>query len=138
MYSKGKSFLAAALLLRKRGGYEFVVLHLICQSVEITLKGLLLFKDYDHYHNELKVRFGHNLRKLATEVSKAFGIEPIPKDLASELEALNALYRKHLLRYGTFYDILIDPRTIATSLTSRKIAAVIRLADRYIHASRTP
>ena len=42
MYAKGKGFLGAALLLRREGGYGYVVLQLLCQGVEITLKALLL------------------------------------------------------------------------------------------------
>ena len=49
-----------------------------------------------------------------------------------ELEALNSLYSIHWLRYGTFYDILVNPETIASDLTLRRIAAVIRLADRHV------
>ncbi len=55
MYAKGKSFIGAVLLLRQRQGYEYVVLHLFCQGIEITLKGLLLIKDYDKYKGKLKV-----------------------------------------------------------------------------------
>jgi hypothetical protein len=46
MYVKGKNFLGAAMLLRQKGGYEYVVLHLMCQGIEITLKAFLLFKDH--------------------------------------------------------------------------------------------
>ena len=132
MYAKGKSFLAAADLLRQRGGYEYVVLHLICQGVEITLKALLLFKNYDHYRGQLKKPLGHDLKKLATIASTEFGVRPMSKTLATELETLNSLYSNHWLRYGTFYDILVNPTAIASDLTLRRIAAVIRLADRHI------
>ena len=54
MYSKGKNFLGAALLRRQNAGYEYVVLHLICQGAEITLKGLLLFKDFEKYKPKLR------------------------------------------------------------------------------------
>lgn len=37
MFAKGKAFLGAAILLRQKGGYEFVVLHLLCQGIEVTL-----------------------------------------------------------------------------------------------------
>ena len=77
MYAKGKSFLAAAVLLRQCGGYEYVVLHLICQGVEITLKALLLFKNYGHYRGQLKKPLSHDLTKLVTTASLAFGVRPI-------------------------------------------------------------
>ena len=45
MYSKGKAFLGAAILLSKQPKSEatdYVFLYLMCQSVEVVLKGLLL------------------------------------------------------------------------------------------------
>ncbi len=45
MYAKGKAFLGAAIFLRKKNGYDFVVLHLIFQGVVVMLKGLLLGVD---------------------------------------------------------------------------------------------
>src|SRR6266852_9474760 len=101
MYAKGKSFLAAAVLLRQRGGYEYVVLHLICQGIEITLKALLLFRDYDCHKGQLRKPLDHNLNRIVTAAS----LRPISGALAIELATLNSLYSKHLLRYGTFYDI---------------------------------
>lgn len=132
MYAKGKSFLAAAILLRQRGGYEYVVLHLICQGVEITLKALLLFKNYDRYRGLLKKYFGHDLEKLFTATSQEFGVGRISKLVAAELKALNSLYSNHNLRYGTFFDVLVNPETIGSDRTLRKITAVIRLADRNV------
>jgi HEPN domain-containing protein len=133
-YARGNSFLAAAVLLRQRGGYEYVVLHLICQGVEITLKALLLFANYDRYRGRLKT-FGHNLVNLAHAASQEFRVKPMSKALATELEALNSLYAKHLLRYGSSIDILVKPETIASALTLRKMVAVMRLSDR--HFGRT-
>jgi len=130
MYAKGKSFLGAAVLLRRHGGDEYVVLHLICQGVEITLKALLLFKDYDHYWPRLRRPLGHNLIRIVTTASKESGLPPVSKDLATELEALNLLYSNHWLRYGTFRDILGRPDTIASDLTLHWIFAAICLADR--------
>jgi hypothetical protein len=134
MYAKGKNFRAAAILLRQRGGYEYVVLHLICQGIEITLKALLLFKDYDRYKDQLRKPLDHNLNTIVAAASTEFSLRPISGTLATELAALNSLYSKHLLRYGTFYDILVNPQTIASDLTLHRIAAVIRLADRNIAA----
>ena len=45
MYAKCKAFLGAAIFLRKKNGYDFVVLHLIFQGVVVMLKGLLLGVD---------------------------------------------------------------------------------------------
>lgn len=134
MYEKGKSFIGAALLLRQRQGYEFVVLHLLCQGVEIILKGLLLMNNYDKYKGKLKPAFGHNIKKLATTAIGEFDVRPMRPALEAELEMLGSLYSSHRLRYGTFYDVLVNPETIQSHLALRKIAAVIRLADRHVLA----
>ena len=132
MYGKGKSFLGAALLLREKKGYEYVVLHLICQAFEITLKGLLLLRDYDKYNRDLKRSFGHDLKKLASAASREFGVKLKPATLLSELQNLNSLYSTHRLRYGNFHDVLVAPDTIESVAVLRKLAAVIRLTDRHL------
>jgi hypothetical protein len=129
MYAKGKSFVAAAILLRQQGGYEYVVLHLLCQGTEIIVKALLLFKDYDGYHRQLKKPLGHDLEKIAATAVDAFGLRPLRASLAADLGALNALYRAHRLRYGTGRDLLVDPASIRSDRILRRVAAVIRLAD---------
>jgi hypothetical protein len=70
MYEKGKGFIGAALLLRQQGGYEYVVLHLVCQGLGIVMKALLLFKNYDFYSGRVKKDFHHDLKKLMTTVSR--------------------------------------------------------------------
>ena len=132
MYAKGKRFVAAALLLRQRHGYEYVVLHLLCQGIEITLKGLLIMRDYDKYKDRLKRAFGHNIKKLVAAAVSEFNVRPLRPPLETELEMLSSLYSRQRLRYGTFYDVLVDPETIQSRLALRKIAAVIRLADRHM------
>jgi len=134
MYAKGKSFIGAALLLRQWEGYEYVVLYLLCQGIEITLKGLLLMKDYDRCKGKLKSVFGHNIKRLVAEAISEFGVRPVEPALKAELEMLTSLYSRNRLRYGTFYDVLVNPETIQSRLTLRKMAAVIRLADRYVPA----
>jgi len=132
MYTKGKSFVAAALLLRQWHGYEYVILHLLCQGIEITLKGLLLMNDYDKYKDKLKSAFGHNIKKLVAAAISEFSVRPMRPALETELEMLSSLYSSQRLRYGTFYDVLVNPETIQSRLALRKIAAVIRLADRHV------
>jgi hypothetical protein len=118
MYRKGKSFLTAAVLLRQRGGHEFVVLHLLCQGLEIVLKGLFLYSNYAEYKKRLKRKkgdgstFGHDLIKLATAAVDEFKIKPLEQTLLVQLRDLNNFYSNHQLRYGTFVDIFIDARTI--------------------------
>lgn len=133
MYVKGKSFIGAALLLRRRQGYEYVVLHLLGQGIEITLKGLLLIKNYDKYKGKLK-KFGHNIENLVEVARKEFIVHSMRPALEAELKQLSSLYSSQRLRYGTFYDVLVNPETIQSRLTLRKITAVVRLADRYILA----
>jgi hypothetical protein len=132
MYVKGKAFIGATLLLRQGNSEQndHVVLHLLCQGIEVTLKGLLLLRDYDRFIVRLRKPLSHNLFKVAKEASTAYGLKPLRGDLEGELRTLSNLYSQHLLRYGTGYDILVDPRTIPRELVFRRLAAVIRLAER--------
>ena len=129
MYAKGKAFLGAAILLRRQNGYEYVVLHLLCQGIEISLKGLLLIADYNKYKPQLK-KLGHNLIKTAETASKIAGIKPLRPAVQAELESLNKLYSAHLLRYGSGYDLLIHPATISSKLILHRMAAVLRMVER--------
>lgn len=133
MYVKGKVFIGAAILLRRQGNSEqtdHVVLHLLCQGIEVTRKGLLLLRDYDRFIARLRKPLGHNLSKVAKEASTAYGVKPMRGDLDGELRTLSNLYSQHLLRYGSGYDILVDPRTIARERAFYRLEAVIRLAER--------
>lgn len=130
MYTKGKSFLGAAILLRQKGGYEYVVLHLLCQGIEIVLKGLLLAVDYDTYNPQLKKPLGHDLLKITDAVTKAAGLPALRPRIRTEMESLNQLYSRHLLRYGSGYDILVDPSTIPSRLVLRRMVALLRLVER--------
>lgn len=132
MYAKGKSFLGAAILLRQRDGYEYVVLHLICQGIEVIFKALLLLKNYDLYRTQLKKPFGHDLERLINAAVGEFNVRPMSHALMMELETLNSLYSNHWLRYGTLYDVLVNPETIHSDLMLRKVAAIIRFTDRHL------
>jgi hypothetical protein len=134
MYYKGKAFMAAAVMLGQRATTEheeYVALHLLCQGIEIVLKGLLIRIDYDKYRALLK-KFGHNIDKVAQEASRAFQLKPMRPDLEAELMGLSNLYGKTLLRYGGGIDILIAPNTIQRKRVFRRILAVIRLAERSV------
>ena len=97
--------------------------------MEAILKGLLLFKNYNHYQSRLR-GIGHNLKMLVSVVSKEFKLKkPMSKALAADIETLNSLYSTHRLRYGTIYDLFVDPNTIPYRPILKRIAAVIRLAD---------
>ena len=46
MYDKGKNFIGAAILLRRLGRQtEYVVLHLICQGMEVIPKRITSFQE---------------------------------------------------------------------------------------------
>jgi hypothetical protein len=141
MYVKGRAFGSAAILLNRHAKsehiksyeIEYVVLYLLCQSIEVVLKGLLLFKDYDKYAKHLR-RLGHNLSKIAAEALKAYGengtLKPMRTAVAGEIRTLSDLYSTHLLRYGTVSDMFIDPHSISHEKVVRRLAATIRLAER--------
>jgi hypothetical protein len=142
MYSKGKAFSGAAVLLRHHPlqnhpiceHVDYVVLHFLCQGIEIILKGLLLIRDFDKYDPRL-TRFGHNLLEIATEAATAYHLNPARNVLAEELSTLSKFYSKHQLRYGGLGDIFIDPRTIPRDAIFRRVAAIIRLAEKSLKRS---
>lgn len=129
MYHKGMAFIRAAALLSQGTGNEYVVLHLVCQGIEIILKSILLNVDYDRYKSKLR-RIGHNLTLAADEVAEATGFAPLKAALRSELEVLNRLYSRHLLRYGSSHDILVNAATIPFHRVMRRTFALMRLLGR--------
>lgn len=129
MYDKGKAFLGAAVLLRQKGGYEYVVLHLLCQGIEIVLKGLLLAIDYDKFKPKLR-QFDHDLLKVTDAATAAAGFPALRPRIHAEMESLNRLYSRHLLCYGSGYDILVDPNTLPSRLVLRRMVALLRLVER--------
>lgn len=133
MYGKGKAFVGAHLLLKRQIADEpgqYVALNLLAQGVEVTLKSLLLFQDYDKYRPRLQKRLGHNLVKTASATLKALSLKPLREPLDSELARLSDFYAKHLLRYGNPVDILVAPSSIPSDPLLRRIAAATRLAER--------
>lgn len=132
LYRRGKSFIGAAVLLGQQAGADrYVVLHLLCQGVEIILKALLLLLDYEKYI-KLQRRYGHDLNRVVTAAIEAFGLHPMRPKLAQEVQALNNFYSQHLLRYDGLHDILIDPASIESNRMFRRIAAVLRVTEREI------
>ena len=133
MYNKGKAFIGAAILLSRETASEhsdYVVLHLLCQGIELVLKGLLLDRDYDRYFPRLPRSLGHDLKKIALETASAYGRKLPRGGVVTELEALSTLYKQHLLRYGGVSDMHVDPRTIRRDKVLRYVTAVLRLAER--------
>lgn len=138
MYEKGKAFLGASLLLQQRASTEamqYVTLHLLCQGMEASLKGLLLLRDFDRYRAKLRKPLGHNLTLIADEAVKCYGLRPLRPALRKELDALNTLYGHHLLRYGSIHDIFVDPATIPTTRVWRSLHATLRISERALRRS---
>ena len=96
------------------------------------MKGLLLFRNFERYKAMLKKPLGHNLNKLIKTVIEEFPVRPLTKKHMQEIDQLSKLYSNHILRYGNGYDILVNPSTIPSELTLRKITAIIRLSERHI------
>jgi len=144
MYMKGKGFLGAALLLRMQGersgmpqpeAYHYVTLHNLCQGIELILKAVLLLRDYDRYKAQLRKPLSHDLIKATNQVIANLDLNPLRPRLARELDELNALYKDHILRYGSSYDIFVDPRSIEHDAVWRRMRAALRLAERELRES---
>ena len=134
MYQKGVSFLGAAILLRQKGGHEYVVLHLLCQGLEIVLKAALLFRDYNRYRPQLVRPLGHDLSRTAEYACEAFGFRKLSPPLAAELAQLSKYYKPNHFRYGGVADIFINPTTIPRELVMRRALVVLRLFARSLRA----
>jgi hypothetical protein len=132
MYEKGKAFVGAALLVDQKDGHPAVVLHLLCQGIEIILKALLLRHDYAHYKPRLK-KLGHDLPKVAAAARKATGFHLFTHRTHDELAELSKFYQEHLLRYASNFDIFIDPRTIPSRRVFRHCGALIKFLEQRAH-----
>ena len=129
-YMRGQEFIKAALLLRKSSGYEYVVLHLLCQGFEILIKGLLLMKG-SHNSKDLK-DIGHNLTKLVEQARSQFRLNPLNPSTQKEVDNLGGWFASQKLRYGGGHDLLIDPATIQSRRFLKLTYAVMRLAGRHM------
>jgi len=72
LYVRGRHFIAAAILLHQHDGDENVVVHLLCQGLELLLKGLLLARNFDKYQPRLKGQYGHRLTRLVCDTLAEF------------------------------------------------------------------
>ncbi len=132
MFGKGCAFLGAYILLRqndKSEPTEYVALQNLCQSVEVILKSLLLFKDYDSFQPQFGKRdgFGHDILKLANAVIQEYSLHPLSKKSATQLQQLNKFYSSHRLRYGNGVDLFIAPQTIQRKRVVRLLASTIKI-----------
>lgn len=128
MYKKGRDFIDAAILLNLKTE-SHVYFHLICQGIEIILKSLLLFEDYDKYNTIIKTKIDHDLLKLYRIWSKATNQNTLDNNFYKELEVLNDLYKHHHLRYHSPIDILIDPKTINDGEMLVQLTKLINKSD---------
>ncbi|PST87340.1 hypothetical protein C9I86_13200 [Photobacterium sp. NCIMB 13483] len=117
MFEKGRSFVAAAGLLKAYDGHKLVSAHLLCQGFECIGKYLLLKKDYEQYNDKLRKEFGHDLIKLLKEINELYGSELFNSESKNEVDLLNDYYIKHDLRYGS----PIDFKSVDTSISFHNI-----------------
>lgn len=130
-YYKGKAFFGAALLLRQRGGNEWVVRHLVGQSIELMCKAMLLAADFDGYRIKLaKPPYGHNLVKLVAEARGAYGLHELDRETSGELAAFNKSYAGHTLRYGGIIDLFHIPSTVPVERLIRKCGITLHVIER--------
>jgi hypothetical protein len=131
MYREGQEFVGAALLLRRKGGSEAVVLHLVCQGIEVAMKGLLLAADYDRFRPLLRKPLGHDLERIVDELELLFPRRrKLSPTVRSELKDLNEVYKTHRLRYASGYRLVIDPRTIPHLRVLRTFSRWVRAMNR--------
>ncbi len=137
MFRTGHTYMASAATFADKiraqlpvdDGPEWAWLQLWCQGIEVCLKGVLLFKNYDHFEPELK-KLHHDIFKVARAALVAFGLSPMRPEVAKELKFISKLYAKESLRYGVFFDPTLDPRSIPSDRVVRKMIAAVRLAYR--------
>ena len=142
MYYRGMGYVGAGILLRRASNneqFKAVYLQLMCQGMEVVLKGLLLMRDYDANVRRLRGKLGHNLVKTARAASKAYGLNRLRSPLERELQRLNHLYSRHLLRYSSIFDFVVDVDSIPTERIIHRFSAAIRLAERELNkAANSP
>ena len=105
----GLKFYGAAILLRKNNYDGTVTKHLVCQSLEILLKGILLKFDFDKYNGGELKKIGHDLDKCLKDYKKyhnEFGVE-VNNEVERQIKKINPLYKKHCLRYATILSLFV-------------------------------
>lgn len=129
MFHRARGFAGAAALIH-RGGNDsslaYIELHLLCQSIEIALKAILLRLDFDRYYPRLR-KLGHRLPVLVNEVVAASGRrKPLRPALAKELEVVGRLYESQRLRYASDFDLFVNPHTIPTRRIGLSFLAMVK------------
>ncbi len=129
MIIRGVHFLGAAIFLKREGGHGYVVRHLLCQGLELLLKGILLYHDFNGYWPKLK-GFSHDLMSLSSEVGRAYKVRPMSQGLTAELKVLSGWYAMHLLRYSSGLELVVDVDTIVYDKMLARTCAVLRVLRR--------
>ena len=129
MYTKGKAFIGASILLSRNHGHPSVILHLMCQGIELVLKAILLRCDYDRYQPLLR-KLGHNLINIVNAARKASGFHLFMHTAQIELGQVNQYFTHQFLRYAGHFDIFIDPRTIEHRRLFQHTAAIIKYLEK--------
>jgi len=109
----GQKFYGAAILLRQNNYDGAVTKHLVCQSLEILLKGILLKIDFDKYNKNLKT-IGHDLEKWLKYYKKhqnAIGVI-VDNNIEQQIKEINFYYKKHFLRYASIFSLFIPLENI--------------------------
>jgi hypothetical protein len=132
MFRKGKQFLAAAVLLHQKASYGNVVLHLLCQGLEIVQKGLLLARNYDKFKSQLtdKRMLGHDLVRGSLALQIEYALKPLKRETEVQLQLLNRYYCRHLLRYGNIRDILCSTKKLQFEAVMRRSVALTKLGNK--------
>ena len=128
---RGAAFLEAANLLAEQTQVSedilMVKLHLLCQGIELFLKGLLLDKDYNLYYPKLKA-FGHRLDLLADEVIKINNAPTMKTELRREFLILAQWYSRHWARFESGLGFVAMSGAPPYIRTLRRMLAVARVS----------
>jgi hypothetical protein len=126
---RGMHFYAAAVLLRQNGGDGYVVLHLKCQGIELVLKGWLLLRNFDKYKSKIRA-YSHNLERLVRDALVEFKRDPLPAEIATELQELSQLFSSHEFRYSFLRPVFVDLASISTGRVEGHFAYALQVAAR--------
>jgi hypothetical protein len=111
----GQKFYGAAILLRQNNYDGVVTKHLVCQSLEILLKGILLKIDFDKYNNNKNLKkIGHDLEeclKYYKEHQNIIGVI-VDNNIEQQIKEINFYYKKHFLRYASIFSLFIPLENI--------------------------
>lgn len=138
MIARGQDFQNAADALRGRSGSGYVWRYLVCQAVELIVKGCLQLRDFDTYSTRKLRSFHHRLLILADHCSDVYGVPRPRGEFREELRYITSFYERHELRYASGLDIFVDPNTIPCDRLSRRLRALVRLVLRHRNSWELP